>query len=211
MELTARKIASRQNTILMILIATALIMGGGGSPAPLPEMAVQLGALALAVIWVLISPRTWPDAAPHAWLLAGLLFVMPVIQLIPLPPALWQSLPGRELETEALALVGAADSWRPWSLAPSRTLASLLAVIPPAIVLVMTASLDRWGRAMAVAMVAGIALLTMVVGAGQMSGGDGNALRFYVPEPSYLAGFQANHNGNSAAPSGFTLNGAACS
>jgi hypothetical protein len=170
------------------------VLGGGGSPAPLAELGVQVAALGLLAAWVLLSPDGLPRAGRLAWGLAGLLFVLPAVQLVPLPPILWQSLPGRELEQQALALIGAENAWKPWSLAPSRTLAGLLAVVPPAIVLVMTASLNRSGRTMAIGMVAGVALLSLVVGAGQMSGGEGNSLRFYVPEPSYLAGFQANHN-----------------
>jgi len=185
---------SRQNLIAMLLVAAAMIAGGGGSPAPVPELALELFALFMVACWAVISPRPLPDAAPLAWGIAGLLLVLPVVQLVPLPPAFWHRLPARETQQAALALVGAQDTWRPWSVAPARTLASLLALTTPAIVLVMTASLTRSGRNMAMGMIAGVALLALLVGAAQMTGGEASTFRFYVPDVGYLNGFQANHN-----------------
>ena len=94
----------------------------------------------------------------------------------------------------ALDLVGAADTWRPWSVAPARTLASLLAMLVPAIALLMVASLSRGGRAMIVATIAGGGLLALLVGAAQIAGGEAETFRFYVSDAAYLNGFQANHN-----------------
>jgi len=192
--LQADRVASRQSILAVLLIAVAIMIGGGGSPAPLPELALQLIILAGLAVWAAIGPAPLPQADRQAWLIAGLCAALPAVQLIPLPPALWQSLPGRESERAALALVGADATWRPWSVAPARTLASLLAILAPAVMLVITASLSRSGRAMMVAAIAGMGVLTLLVGAAQMSGGDGSALRFYLPDMSYLAGFQANHN-----------------
>ncbi len=184
----------RQNVIAVVLVGSAILLGGGGSPAPFPELALQLISAILLAAWAMISPHPVPRAVPTAWLLAALLVALPVIHLIPLPPALWHALPGRSLERAALALVGAEDTWRPWSLAPARTLASLIALVTPAIVLVMTASLSRSGRSMVMGMIAGAALLALLVGTAQMAGGEANAVRFYVPDVGYLNGFQANHN-----------------
>jgi len=178
----------------MLLVGVAMILGGGGSPTPLPEMALQvLTALALCV-WACSVPLPLFGAARPAWLIVGLMLALPLAQLVPLPPAVWQALPGREAERAALALVGADATWQPWSVAPSRTLAALLALAVPAVVLLMVASLNRSGRAMALAMIAGIALLGLLVGVAQMAGGQANTLRFYVPDQPYLNGFQANHN-----------------
>lgn len=184
----------RPALIPVLLMGAALVLGGGGTPAPLPELALQLLAFVALAIWALVGPRALPTAAPAAWWIAGLVLALPLFQLVPLPPAVWQSLPGRDLEREALALVGAQDTWRPISVAPARTLAALLAIIVPAIVLIMTASLDRAGRGMVVAAIAGIGLLALLVGVAQMAGGQLDSFRFYVPDVGYLNGFQANHN-----------------
>ena len=190
----ARRTARAHGVIAMLLVATAIMLGGGGSPDPLPEIAVQLAGLAALAAWALVSARPTPDAPARAWLLGALLVVLPLLQLIPLPPAIWHDLPGREVERAALALVEAEGEWRPWSVDPARTLASLLALTTPVILLLMVSSLGQPGRAMVIAMIAAVSTFSLILGAAQLAGGAGGSLRFYVSEASYLAGFQANRN-----------------
>jgi O-antigen ligase len=184
----------RQNLMAMLLVGVAMVLGGGGSPSPLSETGLQLVAFAMLVMWAATAKGPVFRADRSAWIIAGLLLALPLIQLVPLPPGAWHALPGRQVERAALALIGQEDSWRAWSVAPQRTLAALLALAVPVIVLLMVASLDRKGRAMAVAMIAGVAFLALLVGVAQMAGGEANTLRFYVPDQPYLNGFQANHN-----------------
>ncbi|HEX4848735.1 MAG TPA: O-antigen ligase family protein [Novosphingobium sp.] len=178
------------------LLAVSLVLGGGGSPAPLPEIAVQLTAALVAAIWLLSggTASPWQRAPSTAWYLAGLIVLLPALQLIPLPPALWHSLPGRDDKRAALELVGAAQDWRALSLSPARTLASLLAAAAAALCLVLAATLDAAGRRRLIGVAALGGLATLLVGAAQLSGGPGNPLRFFDPEQIYLTGFQANHN-----------------
>jgi len=189
--------SGRPAVLAALAVAAAMMLGGGGSPSPLPEVAAQVAVAMLFAAWLV-----WGNDLPLAGLrtpalLCGLLLALPLIQLIPLPPAWWHALPGRELERAALDLVGAGDSWRPLSVAPARTLNSLLALVPPAMVLVLTASLGPAGRSTVVGMVAGVSILAMAVGAAQAAGGEASPFRFYVPDAGYLNGFQANHNSSA--------------
>jgi len=186
----------RKVVLVSALMGAALVLGGGGSPAPLPEMALQCVTAAVLAAWVLVSsgPSPLPRVDRRAWTISGLVCVLPALQLVPLPPAMWQSLPGREIEVQALALVGAEQRWMPFAMSPGLTLAALLALLPPAVMLVLTASLPRAGRSTVVAVVAAVTLFSLVLGAGQLGGGEGNSLRFYVPDVGFLNGFQANHN-----------------
>ena len=173
-----------------------LAVGGGGSPAPLPELILELLAVATALVW-LLTPWGGPDwrRVPNpAWLIAALVAAVPLLQLIPLPPFIWQALPGRELEREALALIGAQDSWRAWSLAPSRTLSALLSLAPPLLLLVMTSALSHGGRMALIRCIALMAAATLVLGAFQLSGGDASPAHLYDVTVPMLVGFQANHN-----------------
>jgi O-antigen ligase len=182
--------------LAVALLAIAMMLGGGGSPSPLPEMALQCLAVLLAGVWVLAAPPggRLPIYRDAAWQMAILILALPVLQLVPLPAMIWTALPGRDAAQAALALVGQDTSWRPWSLLPLRTMASLLSMVPPVILLLMAASLQAPGRQRLIITVAGVGFLTLVVGAGQMSSGAANALRFYTDHRSYLLGFQANHN-----------------
>lgn len=180
--------------IASALLALSLMLGGGGSPAPLLEIALQ-GCVALAALTVSVwTPQIFLQAPAAAWRIAGLILIVPLIQLIPLPPSCWQALPGRDAQRAALELVGAQDSWRALSLSPSRTLASLLVAVSALLSLILTAGLDPRGRQRLIATMAGIGGLTMLVGAAQLSGGPSSLLRFFDPEEIFLTGFQANHN-----------------
>ena len=186
----------RPALIAALAIGVAMILGGSGSPSPLPEAATELLIAMGMGIWLLRVTPGRSTAAREAWLVAALLLVLPAAQLVPLPPALWQALPGREVEHEALTLVGGQQAWRPFSVAPARTLASLLALVPPAALLVMVAVLGPRGRSMVLGTIGGVGLLSLLVGLGQVATRTAAAspFRFYVADVGYLSGFQANHN-----------------
>jgi len=180
---------------LTLMVIFAMVLGGGGSPAPLIEMALQIAMAVLVVLWFWVVPRaTLTAGAPLAWVLAGLVLVIPIVQLLPLPPSLWHALPGRGDEQAALDLVGLGNSWRPLSMAPYRTLASLLAMVPAALLIPLTALQTVRARVTMLIAVAVVATLSLVVGAGQLLGGMWTTLRPYTPDSWWLDGFQANHN-----------------
>lgn len=190
----ARASSDRAIVITLSAVIASLLLGGGGSPAPLPELILQCLLAAMAAVWVILSPGAVAATPRAAWHMAALILALPLLQLIPLPPGIWQALPGREGQQAALELVGAADSWRSLSLSPARTLASLLAAVSALLILLMVAGLDRAARWKLITVIALIGGLTLLLGAAQMSGGSGNPFRFYDAEFEYVSGFQANRN-----------------
>lgn len=178
------------------LVAGALVLGGGGIDNPVTEILLQGLAAALAVAWLWSAGPVRATTREHhaLWLIAALALAVPAVQLMPLPPAIWTALPGREPEAAALTLIGEQGSWRPLSLSPPRTLAALLALGPPLLAMLMAASLDDKGRARLVAVVAVVALAAAVLGAAQWVGGPG-ALRLYADShPDWPVGFHNNRN-----------------
>lgn len=175
------------------LLIAALLLGGGGTPAPLPELILQLVSAAIFATWLIARPD-WSMVPWQIWLIAGLTAIVPLLQLIPLPPSVWHSLPGRELERDALALIGQENTWRSLSLAPDRTLASLLALGPPLAMLIMTSTLDRSARVGLLGVICTVGLVSLMLGVLQLTGGTDNALHFYGPDDRVLTGFQANRN-----------------
>lgn len=179
---------------LPAFVALAVVFGGGGTPAPLPEMLLEWLALAMLATIVVLHPddRPWPRQATA---FAFALLLLPALQLIPLPPTIWRGLPGREIEAAAVDLAGSSQSWMPWTISPPRTLASLLAMIVPATVIVVAALASPRGRVITLIVIALMALLSAVVGMGQLAGGAHSALRFYgFSHVEDLTGFQANRN-----------------
>lgn len=176
----------------MVAALFFMVLGGGGTPAPLSEMLLQIVFSVLFVIWFAYSGRT---PLPRAvWIGAALLISLPILQLIPLPPVLWHALGGREPLVNALALVGRDNEWWPLSLAPERTFASLLAMVPVAGMLVMAASLTNRGRMLFFGLVTAVAMTSFLVGVGQLTGVGNGVFRFYSPDTDYFLGFQANRN-----------------
>ena len=57
--------------------------------------------------------------------------LVPLGQLVPLPPELWTALPSREAAAEAFQLVGRELPWMPVSLSPRATWLSALSLLPP--------------------------------------------------------------------------------
>ncbi len=147
----------------------------------------------LGTIWLLTNSDV-RQTPRMALLITGLLVVIPLVQLIPLPPAIWHALPGRETARAALRTIDAEYTWRTWALDPALTLASLLAVLPVAWLLVAVARLNRRERLVITMVPALVAVLTIVLGAAQLSQGLNGPMRFYEPLSFYLDGFQANHN-----------------
>lgn len=178
------------------LLGATLLLGGGGSPAPLPELALEWLAVLVGSIWLLL-PTTrehWRMVPRSAWLVGLLIVLVPLLQLVPLPPQLWHALPGRGIEMDALTLIGREDSWRAWSMAPDRTLAALLSLLPPVVVLLMAATLGPGERLRLIWLVAAVGLASIVLGVLQLSSEPDSSVQLYGITSQTLRGFQANHN-----------------
>ena len=189
---------SRPGLIVAGFLACAMVLGGGGSPSPKAEILVQLAFVAALLAWIWWVPRGGgEEAAPVPrellWL-GGALLAVPLIQLVPLPPVLWQALPGRELQIASLALVDAEDGWRPLSISPPRTFAGLLALVPAVVLMWATAKLGSRERRFLVLTIAAIALASAVLGALQLAGGDGAFQLYEMSHRGWLTGFHANRN-----------------
>ena len=149
-------------------------------------------ATLVGVVWLKPEATPWPRLTLG---FASALFALPALQLVPLPPDLWRALPGREVEAAALDLVGAGERWMPLSVSPPRTLAALLAMIVPAVAVVVAALASPRGRMLGLAALVAMALISLGVGFVQLANGPGSALRFYAASHiEELTGFQANRN-----------------
>lgn len=178
-----------------VYVLALLMLGGGGSPAPLTELSCQLLAAVTGVVWVWLGGPAIIRSSRALWWVTGLILVAPALQLVPLPAGLWQSLPGRELQSELLGLAGGADGWRPLSVAPQRTLEALLALLPPLLAMLLAASLSFSERQNLLKVIACFALLSIAVGAGQIASNGTGPFHFYTgAQPGVLFGFQANRN-----------------
>ena len=187
---------------LAALVFLGILFGGGGIEGPVNNGVIQaLSALLLALLFASHAQGTWPlpsAALGFIGLLLGLL-VIALLQLVPLPPSLWSSLPDRELAASAFALAGASDSWHPLSVDPEATrrlAASLL--LPSAIIYGLLGTTRREALLVvrAVVIAAGVSAL---IGALQLTLGNPAWLTYYEgPNSSAASGVFANANHHAA-------------
>lgn len=177
-----------------LILGIALVLGGGGSPSPFPELLLQITTAIVVACWLHRHPGALASVPFGAWWIGGLITALHLLQLVPLPPAVWHALPGRSTEIAALQLIEAEQSWRPLSLSPARTLASLLCALAALALLLLTTTLGYTARWRLIGIVAIVGAMTLLLGAAQIKGEAGNPLRFYNPAQVWLTGFFANRN-----------------
>jgi hypothetical protein len=180
---------------LTVLVAGLLL--GGGSRNGLPGDAIlQLAALPL--VW--LSLRGLMSRGLERFTLAEIVVVVgliaiPLLQLVPLPPALWTRLPHADLRGAPFALLGRELDYRPISLTPEATALSVLSLAPAIALFIGARLLPTVRRRQLVVAVLPIALASAFLGILQLAGGEQSPLRFYsVTNPSDAVGFFANRN-----------------
>lgn len=180
-------------------LLACIFLGGASAAGAVVNGVLQLLALLLvaALAWTRrpTSPPVLPTGSTALLFVVGGFVIWSLAGLIPLPASLWASLPGRAPIAEGFRLLGMPLPAIPASLAPGKTVQSLLWLIPPVAAFLLTAPLTGRGRrTLALAMLVG-ALLSMLLGAFQVLGGSGSPLRFYeITNPTAPVGFFSNKN-----------------
>lgn len=106
---------------------------GGSARADVMSL-VLLRPLAVLVLAAMLA-WTWRAALDEARSVV-MLFVavgaLVMLHLVPLPPAVWMALPGRDLAIDAFRVTGTAPTWMPISLSPIEGWNQLFALAVPA-------------------------------------------------------------------------------
>lgn len=129
-------------------------------------------------------------------LFLGLLAALMVVQSIPLPPAIWTALPGRELFASGASVLGVEQPWRPISLAPDATLNSILSTLPGFAALVGLASIPRNHMLGLLALLVCLVVVSATMGILQISSGE--LYLFDITNRGSSVGFFANRNHHAA-------------
>ncbi|BDI59518.1 hypothetical protein MACH05_00780 [Qipengyuania nanhaisediminis] len=183
---------------LLAILVFAIALGGGGSKYGLANLMVQLAALVALSFHRKAFLAFWSDTPLALRTLVLLTLLVPLIQIIPLPPAIWTALPGRELVAQSLSLVaedGAANAWYPASLDPIRTLLALTGLIAPLALLVIGFS-SRRSTLITIGWIAvALGLANFLLGVPQvLSNSETGVLYPENPMPGILFGTFANRN-----------------
>jgi O-antigen ligase len=178
----------------VILLALSFALGGASQNHALRLALVELASLPLLVLASgrLLETGVWREHRFALGLLAAVVAI-PLIQLMPLPPAVWTSLPGRDQMVLALELAGLEPGWAPLSVIPDRTWGSALALAPPAAFFLAMLSLTHIQRELMVRVCIAAAIAGILLGAAQLASG-GDSLYLWDVAAGSVRGFFANRN-----------------
>ena len=188
---------AKPNSAWPVIAAFIIILAflGGSSRADAVQIAAlrPLSALFLVPAIYYFSWQTWRAARLPA-LLLGLLMGWMAIQLIPLPPGMWEVLPDRDAIAQLGQLIGSQEVWRPISMVPARGLNALASLVVPCAAFALALSL-RLSLRDILMLIAGLGIADAVLGMAQLATGETSPLYFYaVTNNGSAVGLFSNEN-----------------
>src|SRR5580704_4455587 len=186
-------------TALTLLLA--LLLGGGTRSGFLSDALLQLLAIPLLLLSASrLGDLFWRDRAKLRqvrWEIAFCLAIVlvPLIQLVPLPPALWTLLPHRAPLIASFDGLGHGLPWLPISVSPNATWLSVAALLPTLAVFFGTILLGYRERRLLSLGVVVFGIVSSFLGLLQIAQGPASRLRFFsATNLTEAVGFFANRN-----------------
>jgi O-antigen ligase/tetratricopeptide (TPR) repeat protein len=180
---------------LLAFLALCALGGGASRPDVLSLLYLRPAAIICLLVLILTPGRFEFRRFRFLFLLLGLFAVTIAVQLIPLPPDLWLSLPGHGRFAEGAAAASTPLPWRPLSLTPDLTLNSLLALLPPLVILVGLAAIREDQRRALLLVLIWIICADAVWSVVQFASGANSATYLYaVTNQGTPVGLFANRN-----------------
>lgn len=185
---------------LLCCLLVACWLGGGvtADDTSIDEL-LQLLALPVLLVGVLVMTADGASLPVRAGVVVALLIVLvPVLQQLPLPQAVWGAVPARQALAADLAQAGVSVQPH-WSLAPAATRKGLLALLPALAAFLAAASLDVRQRRSLARLVVGLALANVLFAFFQAGLPRDSGLRLYQDFDAGFGGVFANTNHQATA------------
>lgn len=173
-----------------------LLLGGSVSQGAWPNAVLQLLAVLLIAFAALSrNEAPLPRGGRQLLLIGAAVLAVILLQLLPLPPQVWTSMPASGVGKSGYAALGHPLPWLPASLTPHRTLEAAYALLPPLAVAVAILKLGTSSeRIIAAAIIAG-ALANVCLAVLQLGSGGRLAWTYlYSITNTGAVGFFANRN-----------------
>jgi O-antigen ligase len=179
--------------LAVALLATVFLFGGSARADAFSQFFARSAAVLFGSGALLTLTRTDFGKVKMPLLLCAAWTGLIVFQLIPLPPAIWTALPGREMFVGLAARVGMTQPWRPLSLVPEATANSALAMLVPLAVLVTVCQVP--GRRLSTLLITlvGFTLVSGLIGVAQVAAG-GASYFYEISNRGDGVGLFANRN-----------------
>jgi O-antigen ligase len=177
------------------LIALIFATGGGARGDILSLVVLRPMAAVFAAFAVAHISRDQLRSVRIPLVFVVLAAALIAMQLVPLPPALWTSLPARELYAHAYQAAGMPLPWQPLATAPSRAWNSLFSLVVPLAVLLNYAILPPARRGSALTVLWAAAIASVFLGILQLLGSPSGPLYLYrITNNGLPVGLFANRN-----------------
>lgn len=179
----------------VVLLVASFVLGGASRQHALRLASVELAALPLlGLVAAQFGKSVTGRLDTFALGLVALLAALPLLQVIPLPPAVFIGLPGREQLPLALDLAGLQPGWLSLSLTPDATWQAFLALLPPlAMFGAIVVGGFPLGRQLSHLMIA-LTAFGMFLGAAQLASGGTQFYFWTTTAAGNVVGFFANRN-----------------
>ncbi|MDY7096624.1 MAG: O-antigen ligase family protein [Pseudomonadota bacterium] len=197
-EIVSAEIANRSRApfFAVCVLMVAVFVLGGSSKDYVPGLLLlrPLAVFVLAIGLYHLTRDDWDRFKLPLGFMAAVLGLI-TLHLIPLPPAIWMSLPGRELAIAAGEAAGIEQPWRPIALVPYRAWNAFYAMLVPAAAMVCAVQLDREQQRSLLYITLAAALASAAWGVVQAGSGYSSWTFFYgLPPARVPAGLFANRN-----------------
>jgi hypothetical protein len=180
----------------MLVLLAACFLGGGASRLDVMSLIYlqPLAVICLALFLFTAETIRW-SSIKAPLLVIGALAALMTVQLIPLPPDIWTALPGHGRFAASASVVGLEQPWRPFSLTPDLTLASLVSLSVPLAALVGFGALSvEQSRRLLPYLILGAATSALLGLMQFASGGRGALYLFEVTNLGSPVGLFSNRN-----------------
>lgn len=186
----------RKQYWLIVALLVLAFFAGGSSRADVTSLAVLSPISVLACGWA-----CWTIQKAHfedrkvLFACLGTMGLYLFLHLIPLPPAVWHSLPGHEEVISIDTLTGIEDVWRPLTVTPMKAWHAIFSFFLPFAVILFGIQLRRDENARLLTLVVLLACASGFLGVLQLASSNESLLYFYsVTNYGSAVGFFANRN-----------------
>lgn len=194
--LSRRLFSPRARLIVLCAFLLIVFLTGGSSRADMQPLIVLRPTSLLVLGYGLVTLSR--EHVRNFWALVAIMasaVALTVLHLVPIPPALWQALPGREAIAQIDHLSGLEGLWRPLTLDPQATRNALMALGTPGAVLILGIQLDWRQRETLLTLTLGLGALTAIWALLQIMGSPTGPLYLYdVTNYGHAVGLFANRN-----------------
>lgn len=153
--------------ILSLFFLLVLWAAGGASRADVMGQVVVRGAAWAALcLLALFAPHPMIGSHRPVTIFLILALALALAQIVPLPPAIWQALPGRAMLSDAAAITGEAQPWRPLAIVPDAAVNAADSLVVPfamlALLICMREAEQRWMPGLLLSLIAASTLLGLL-------------------------------------------------